>query len=353
MSLQIVPDSNALYGDPFFTGVTSRSILLSAQLVDIKLVVADLVQDELRNIVVKRARDVSHKMLRLASDAEKINLGITLEPSKWQIGYEISQVAKKFDAHMSQHQSIHGSIPYSSVSARELASRAVERTRPFQDNERGLRDSLLWLSLIESAKNNSDPYLLVTRDKIFWDDQGIGLHPQLIQELGAIGLQDRVRVRKSLAVVLDEFVKPYLIPSDAVRIAIEAGSIPDFTESSDAIDIAIFDYLLLEDIPEDWLLDTNHFSAELDVVEDVQLVQVVSAHEIQGEDTVLVTSEWSASINILVSRLGYFEDSETPLVTFTIATLVEPNKLEVQDHEVTDYELTGWWNRETETIIPF
>ena len=50
MSIFIVPDSNTLYGDPFFKGVTSRSILLSAQHLDIKLVVADLVRVPLSNV---------------------------------------------------------------------------------------------------------------------------------------------------------------------------------------------------------------------------------------------------------------------------------------------------------------
>ena len=88
-----------------------------------------------------------------------------------------------------------------------------------------------------------------------------------------------------------------------------------------------------------------------DVAEDVIMTDLVSTLEL--DDKILTTTEWETSVAIEVSSFGYQEELETVFVGFKVESLVDPKTLEVESHEVVDYEFHGWYDPKEKERIPY
>ena len=329
-------------------GVTARSLLEASERLDMPVVIADVVREELRKIVQERLDKFVAEVDRLERDRKNLGLKQDLLPSHWPTLAALHQALEGFDQRV-EFLTKRGSMPYPAVASQELASRSIFLKRPFSENDKGLRDTLLWLSIIEHAHNTKDTYLLVSNDGIFGDDAG--LHRDLESELRNLGLEGRVLLRKSLSIVLNEFVKPQLTFVETVEVAIKSGGVFAFTDKDDSVSIAIFEYLLGNEIPDDWY-DNEGYGAEVDVVEDVVLDDVVSTLGFEDDPEVLVTSTWLAIVHLIVNVSRYIEDSAEVAVRFTVESLIDAGDLSVKAHEVTETELTGWIDRDTGERIP-
>ena len=76
-------------------------------------------------------------------------------------------------------------VDYKPEYLEEIVTRAINRIKPCSSSGQEFRDTLLWLSLIEIAKNNSIKQLVFISNNIadFADSTGDNLHPTLIEDL--------------------------------------------------------------------------------------------------------------------------------------------------------------------------
>ena len=347
--IKIVPDANLLFGDLFFRSVTAQTIIAAVKFTDIKLVVGDITIDELRNIAKERLDETVRELNRVARKAEALELKTGIQILS--LGYESKQAMEAWEKRWASLREVSPALPYPKVDVKDLARSSINQCRPFLKGDKGLRDYLLWISILKAARDDDCTYILVTNDHGFYDGNSDALHPDMQSELASHSLFDRVMVRRSFAAVVDEFVKPLLKPEQIVEVAIRSGQISDFTDRDDTVALVLDDYLAKRDIPDEWITKSDYYSASFDVVEDVTMASLTSTLELDG--TVLVTSEWEASVVISLSCPGYQEDSETVIVSFTIESLVNPNTLEVESHEVSDCSLSGWYDEETGERVPY
>ncbi len=102
--------------------------------------------------------------------------------------------------------------PIPNVSHAELVRRSLERRRPFDGNDRGYRDSLLWHTTLEFLREGHS-VVLVSHDKSAFaapktDEQ---LHPALEAELRAYGCAGELRLVGNLdraRTVVEEMTSP-------------------------------------------------------------------------------------------------------------------------------------------------
>lgn len=104
---------------------------------------------------------------------------------------------------------LHADIPtYSDVPSTAIASRALEERRPFRDDDKGVRDTILWETILRKVVSKDQQTVLVTNDKGFMEADS--LHPHLKADLVQLGFPDTAVV---LVRSLDDFNKQYVKPT--------------------------------------------------------------------------------------------------------------------------------------------
>lgn len=335
--IRIIPDTNVLFGDPFLYGVIVQTIITAAKFLDIRLVFSEITIDELRNLMMGRLDTVAKQLNRAITEAESLRLKTGL--NVLGLGYKSKEAMKTWEKRWAHLTEVSPILPYPTVDVKELVKRSISQRRPFTEGDKGLRDYLLWSSILIAAQADNYTYILVTNDNGFYRPQSNDIHPDLERELESYGLSSRLLIRRSFSSVVGEFVKPHLNPEQHVEVAVRSGELPDFTDKNDSVAIALYEYLLKEEIPEEWITKPDYYSASVDVVEDAAMTDLTSALELDGN--VLVTSEWEASVVIDLSCSGYQDDYETVIVSFTVESLVNSQTLEVESHEISSCELRG------------
>ena len=95
-------------------------------------------------------------------------------------------------------------VPYDTVPHSLLVPRAISSVRPFRENEKGYRDSLMWLSLLEHLKakhsNRGELVFINANSNDFFrtDPAGLKLHADLEADLSKAGFSGTFRPFTSL-----------------------------------------------------------------------------------------------------------------------------------------------------------
>ena len=261
-------------------------------------------------------------------------------------------VIERFDQRREELNAEQRILSYPSVSSEELSRRSIQGRSPFDSKDRGLRDTLIWLSIVEfllqQEPETRPQILLVSEDAAFWDDSKQELHNDLKEDLSLKGLpEDSVIIRKNLNKVTSEFIASKLSNSDWAKVAIEGGQVSDFTDQSDAISILAYDWLIAnsEIFEGDEYTPSDYLWMEFDVIENICRLSVESTLEI-GDDFVVVSSTWKgdAAVQGVVATMEgmTLEDSLTSEVVLGITSILKSQngELTVESHEVNDVRIS-------------
>jgi hypothetical protein len=227
---------------------------------------------------------------------------------------------------------------------------AIKQRRPFLEGDKGFRDYLLWISVLRAALSDDCIYIIVSNDHGFYDGKSEKIHPDLENEIKSLKLSGRILVLRSLVQVVENYIKPFLNSEQMVEIAIKSGKIVDFTDDDDSVSIVINEYLSGMEVPDGWVSKNYFETADFDIAEDVNITELVST--LQMDDSVLVTSKWTAQVAVNLCASGYLEDMETIFVDFTVESIVNPETLETESHQVVRCECSGWYDEDTKERIP-
>ncbi|GAB5478656.1 MAG: PIN domain-containing protein [Marinobacter nauticus] len=113
------------------------------------LLLSDLVVKETNNIRNREVNEVKVEIARLVNKGSKLND----KPLSFQVGqldfkeYELSDVLK-YKVDWIEN------IGYESISQRVVVERAIQSIKPFTSQEKGYRDTLIWLSFLDYLKEN-------------------------------------------------------------------------------------------------------------------------------------------------------------------------------------------------------
>jgi hypothetical protein len=89
---------------------------------------------------------------------------------------------------------------YRAVDFKEVVTRGIHRRRPASERGEELRDVILWLLVLDLAKNSRSGIIFISRDKTFATEDGQNLHPDLLRDISSL------KVRLDFYLSIREFV---------------------------------------------------------------------------------------------------------------------------------------------------
>lgn len=345
--LIIILDTNVLYSDPFLEKSRIKKIIAAENRADLKFVVPAVVVDELQNIVVEKLDKATDDMESLNRKFADLS-GSTDRKVIGQITHEQRQaVLDRFEGRRNQLDQEGRILKYPCISLEQLAERSIRQQPPFQDKDRGMRDTIVWLNVKEYLRSNPDTntkILLVSKDsKAFFDGDKDELHDNLKKELDDEGIpQDSVIVRRDLNRAIADFISDRLANADSVRCALNNDRIKDFTDQDDTILLIAQDWLYEHSgIFEDDYRASEYIGIEFDGLEEL-LPEGIEETLALNCGQVSVSSVWTGQANLTgIILAGYMEESLGASVQFRVSSIVQVNddQLSVQSHEIVDVEV--------------
>ncbi len=100
-------------------------------------------------------------------------------------------------------------VNYNNISNEVLVNRAINRTRPFKDEDKGFRDTLIWLSFIQFLDQETvdDRIAFISNNPTdFYDNSKTGLHPDLLDDIKKMGLENEFNIYHSIKEFIDKEV---------------------------------------------------------------------------------------------------------------------------------------------------
>ena len=351
----IVPDSNALFHDRLIEGWQIRAILSAEAITGLRFVILEVVWDELRNQIPERSQEFNNEISRILKKFPDLK-GVFGECDESMIKpYQQQMALKKFDEKREQLDSEQRTLKYPHVSTEELSQRSIQRRRPFQDGDRGLRDTLVWLTILEylltQPKDAEPKVIFVTNNKKdFLNENGDGLHEDLLGDLKLACIpNESVIVRTSLRTVITDFISNKLTSVEWVRVAIESGQIGDLSDNSDSLYLDVCDWFLanysvFEENPKFW--QRNYLYYEFDTLDNLTLEYIETSLSIGG-DLVAVDSVWTAAA-VIHGTVDHFEDLiyqerlyAALKIEVTSILHAKEGSIRLNSHEINDVEIVG------------
>ena len=192
MTKFVVPDTNVLFSDLFLEQPSLSTIRETEQAVDLRVLFPAVVIDELRNKLEERLDQLDKDAGKLRHDLTRLT-GTRIGPLDFEVASRGRRfISDRFERRILQLHEEKRVIPYPSTSLEELAHRSIRTTPPFSGEDKGLRDTLIWLSIKEhlaNAMGAGSKVILVTRDGAFYaDKRKTALSESLSRELEDLGV---------------------------------------------------------------------------------------------------------------------------------------------------------------------
>ena len=320
----IMPDTTVLFSDLFLERPVVMTILAAENQTGIRLVIPEVVVDELRNHVEERL----DATVKATDKVRRQYVGLSgLEPYSVDLMIDADQkqaVLDRFERRIQQLDKEGRILTYPSPSPKDLAQRSIKGQLPFLDKDRGMRDTLIWLTAKECAirgAGSGKKITLVSNDKAFWDKDKKKMREGLAAELEDAGIPpDSIAVRPALQDVIDTFVSGKLPLAEWASVAIQGGQIDDFTTSSDVVLLKATDWIY--DNPEILEVGGAYIFVEFDIVEEVVFHSIEQALDTGGGEA-LVESKWTCDVAAEGYDNPHFGDNLRIKLEFNLSSIVK------------------------------
>lgn len=216
VTMQVVLDTTSIQGDYFLERPTTVEFLQGLHKIPAKLLVPEVVVDEM---VRHYRRDLESALRALTDGRQQITRlrAATVPPGP---SLSVAQRADKYrEALLARIAESGGEVlPYPKIAHKELVARDLEGRKPFDQNGRGYRDTLIWESVRSKTWGGHERVVFVSNNST-----DFGKAPQLHEGLRREILNPD---RLSLASSLQEFNAQWIVPKtemlEGVRRALEA-----------------------------------------------------------------------------------------------------------------------------------
>ncbi|MCK4427636.1 MAG: DUF4935 domain-containing protein [candidate division Zixibacteria bacterium] len=177
--MDIVVDTNVLWGDYFCRSSRMQSLFDFLKREKSALIIPRVVYEELLNLFehdlqdrLKKLTGAQGKLKQILSKPEDIVL------REVEVDEEVERLKKFYTGNFDS--SLFKLIDYSKVEIAKLVDMAVRRVKPFKGNDKGFRDAVLWLSLLKYFETCGSSLIFISRNiHDFCGPDKQNLHPQL------------------------------------------------------------------------------------------------------------------------------------------------------------------------------
>ncbi|MGX9987227.1 PIN domain-containing protein [Soonwooa purpurea] len=241
--MKVVIDSNIIISDFWMESIPSKMLLENSKNSQIDLYIPKVVLDEVCNKYNERIKSNLSNISREVKSFEKL--------SKQKTAISISKetedkIFEDYKAYLSKtiNENNIKILEYPNTSHEYLAKKAMLKKKPFNENEKGYRDNLIWEN-IKSLISNEDIEIPATPELIFITKnhkdftENNNIHSDLIEDLENQSLNsESFEIIETLSEFKDKFLNYYFIHSEAFKNKLVKNEFWDFT-----ITPAVFKFL--------------------------------------------------------------------------------------------------------------
>lgn len=329
-------DTNVLHVDPLLKGAGATATRRAAAQFGFDFAITEVVLAEAQGKFMERIEKAQGKLRALSQELSALGLDSVLSmPSQ----PEMDEIARTYRTTLESIFPQSMRLAFPDIPLQVLVERAVLKRRPFREEDRGFRDTLIWLSLLAHLKSSGDSIVFITNDEGFYRDKGTNdVHPDLMSDLAQDDIQpERFVLYHSMNEFVEESVSPKLQSMEEIRAGIESGSIKLPDDIEDTVATNLWEYSIGIEFDPDELGFGGAFAAEVDVIQDVTLHEVESA--VLLDDEILLRCMWKGEITLIVHSPGYQRDSVDKPFQALLEMILNRDTLELVTMDVLEFEL--------------
>lgn len=337
--MKIFIDTNVFWGDWFARNANLRYLFHFINNDNNELLISRLVIQEVENIRRREIAPAFNKAKKAISELERLH-GSTLlvlpnDTSLSQYGFLAVLQDKVENLTIIEYEHIPQSI---------VVERALVCKRPFLEGEKGYRDTLIWLSLLDHIKKNdvTEEIAFITENSTDFFDPGNpgSFHPDLISDVNTLTNHATVKPFKSLSSFVDSAIDKNEHAIDHSKFEEMFG---EYIEQEGISFIASIHSIALKRLQARLLPGTNLFAnvsaISAEIVEGIEDFEVISTSELSKTD-VYIACEYDLRIVEIVVFIptrdyeqhlieiedsGRFYDTEIMGNTVMLKTCIRPN----------------------------
>jgi hypothetical protein len=226
--MNILLDSNIYCSDHQLEGNAFRVFLGGLPRIGGRLLVPQIVLDEVVNKYRERLLTLADDLRRLRHEAQRLLRRDVVQ----QLSDEaLKEEVQRYERYLREQLSTLGAtiLPYPATSHEQLVRRALARRRPFKSKDGGYRDALIWAVILAHLQQTREPLVLVTTNSHDFAE-GKTVHPDLLSDLRELGLSDdSVHLHTDLKLLNQELILPALERLDGMVQQLQENSFPGFS----------------------------------------------------------------------------------------------------------------------------
>lgn len=230
--MKVFLDTNAFYNNWFVNNVNFKLLFYFLNNEKGELLLSELVIQETNNIRERELKEIKSELLRLINKGNKLNqnkLDFSVDSLRIQ-SYDLAEVLRlKVDWIEN--------ISYENIQQKIVVDRAIRSVKPFSGQEKGYRDTLIWLSFLQHLQDDSvegDVAFITNNKNDFFESKGSSLsfNDDLLNDIKSLGIKANI--------------KPYLNIYEFVN------------ENIDKVSHSFDRYEILDDL-EDFLMEETEY----------------------------------------------------------------------------------------------
>ncbi len=207
-------DTNIFFNNWHVTNANFKLLFNFVSNTGSKLLISEIVNDEINNKWNQITAETYSSLIAHAEKYQKLfdkKFHITI-PDLNGKEYSFKEIITAKCEHVIFYN-------YDKIANSVLVERAIKRVKPFQEQDKGFRDTLIWLSFLEYIRtNNSNEEIIFINNNSsdFYNSKKDGLKEELLQDLKEYNIENKFSVFKDLY----SFVKSTIDKSQhAINIA--------------------------------------------------------------------------------------------------------------------------------------
>ncbi len=310
--MKVVLDSNIIIADFWLESTNFKVLFESAKKGDIIIYIPEIVLDE---IIHKYYQRLEQSQQKIDSELQTFNKLSRMEIENPLLKEGIDKSLSEYQKHISQviKENSIVILKYPNTEHKFLASKALNSLKPFNSNEKGYRDSLIWeniktlLTDFESAITQPELVFISNNYKDFATIE-YELHPDLIAELENEDFDPKsVMVYPKLSEFNDKQAKLFFAQSENFEKKLKKNEFWDFNLKTEIISYLYKNYVGSELLQYD--IELEYDSSEPTVrgiYEDFE-IEITSVKKLNATEYLVdIAFEVKSEIDFFIDKHDYW-----------------------------------------------
>jgi hypothetical protein len=191
--MKVFLDTNVFYKNWFVNNVNFKLLFYFLNNEKKDLLLSELVIQETNNIRDRELKEIKAELLRLIKKGGSLNrkeLKFSLDSLGLEC-YDLSEVLKNKVDWIER-------ISYENIHQKTVVDRALKVVKPFGEQEKGYRDTLIWLSFLQYLKDNNieDDIAFITNNKLdFFEAKGseLNFNSDLLNDIRELEIKANIK----------------------------------------------------------------------------------------------------------------------------------------------------------------